>query len=73
VGEGRSRDGDIGKIDEAGCLKALEDGLGGFELLGRGAIEEFGEVNELCGCVSSVRRRWVPYLAARNWFVSLPE
>jgi hypothetical protein len=36
-----------GEVDEAGCLEAVEDGLGGLEALGGRAVEEEGEVDEL--------------------------
>jgi hypothetical protein len=36
-----------GEVDEAGCLKAVKDGLGGLEALGGRAVEEEGEVDEL--------------------------
>ncbi len=35
------------EVDEAGGLEAGEDGLGGCEFIGGGAVEEFGEVDEL--------------------------
>lgn len=37
----------VGEVDEAGSLKAVEDGAGSSEAVGRGAIEEAGEVDEL--------------------------
>jgi hypothetical protein len=40
-------DGDVGEVDEAAGLEALQDGFGGFEFLGGRAVEEFGEVDEL--------------------------
>jgi hypothetical protein len=39
--------GDVREVDEAGGLEALQNGFGGFEFLGGGAVEELGEVDEL--------------------------
>lgn len=41
------RDGVRGEVDEAGCLEAVKDGLGGLEALGGRAVEEEGKVDEL--------------------------
>jgi hypothetical protein len=49
VGDGGRGDGDVGEVDEAGGLEARQDGFGRLELLGGGAVEEFGEVDELGG------------------------
>jgi len=40
-------DGQVGEVDEACGLEAGEDGFGGLHAVGGGAVEEFGEVDEL--------------------------
>ncbi len=50
--EGGKRDGMRGEVDEACCLKAVEDGLGGGGSLFWGAVEEEGEVDYLVGLVT---------------------
>ena len=37
----------VGEVNEAGCLEAVEDGLGSLLFLGGGAAQEGREVNEL--------------------------
>lgn len=42
------RYGDVGQVDEAGRLEAVEDRFGYFLLLGLVAMEELREVDQLC-------------------------
>lgn len=42
MGEGNAM---VLEVDEAGCLEAVEDGLGGGETCGRGSVEECGEID----------------------------
>jgi hypothetical protein len=44
-------DGQVGEVDEAGGLEAVEDCFRGLDTLGGRAVQELGDVDELVECL----------------------